>query len=82
MNDGYILNGVKSFGCATGVADRYLVTASLEGYDTAAGLCTFFVERDAPGVSEREHWDAIGMRGPKFRRSRAVGLLHSFGFPD
>lgn len=63
VDGGYRLNGVKSFGCATGVADRYLVTASLAGYDTAAGLCTFFVERDAPGVSEREHWDAIGMRG-------------------
>jgi alkylation response protein AidB-like acyl-CoA dehydrogenase len=60
---GYQLNGVKSFGCATGVADRYLVTASLEGYDTAEGLCTFFVERDAAGVSERAKWDAIGMRG-------------------
>jgi alkylation response protein AidB-like acyl-CoA dehydrogenase len=60
---GYLLSGVKSFGCATGVADRYLVTASLEGHDTAAGLCTFFVDRDAEGVSEREHWDAIGMRG-------------------
>lgn len=60
---GYLLNGVKSFGCATGVADRYLVTASLEGYDTAEGLCTFFVDRDAQGVSERQHWDAIGMRG-------------------
>ena len=63
VDGGYLLNGVKSFGCATGVADRYLVTASLEGYDTAAGLCTFFVDRDAEGVSEREHWDAIGMRG-------------------
>jgi alkylation response protein AidB-like acyl-CoA dehydrogenase len=63
VEGGYLLNGVKSFGCATGVADRYLVTASLEGHDTAAGLCTFFVERDAQGVSEREHWDAIGMRG-------------------
>ncbi len=63
VDGGYVLNGVKSFGCATGVADRYLVTASLEGHDTAAGLCTFFVERDAQGVSEREHWDAIGMRG-------------------
>ena len=60
---GYLLNGVKSFGCATGVADRYLVTASLAGYDTAQGLCTFFVDRDAEGVSERQHWDAIGMRG-------------------
>ncbi|MEH6591692.1 MAG: acyl-CoA dehydrogenase family protein [Halioglobus sp.] len=63
VDGGFHLNGVKSFGCATGVADRYLVTATLEGYDTAEGLCTFFVERDAEGVSEREHWDAIGMRG-------------------
>ncbi|QFU76485.1 acyl-CoA dehydrogenase [Halioglobus maricola] len=63
VEGGYRLSGVKSFGCATGVADRYLVTASLEGHDTAAGLCTFFVDRDADGVSEREHWDAIGMRG-------------------
>ena len=63
VDGGYRLNGVKSFGCATGVADRYLVTASLDGYDTAEGLCTFFVDRDAEGVSEREHWDAIGMRG-------------------
>jgi alkylation response protein AidB-like acyl-CoA dehydrogenase len=63
VEGGYLLNGVKSFGCATGVADRYLVTASLQEYDTAEGLCTFFVDRDAEGVSEREHWDAIGMRG-------------------
>jgi alkylation response protein AidB-like acyl-CoA dehydrogenase len=63
VEGGYRLTGVKSFGCATGVADRYLVTASLEGHDTAAGLCTFFVDKDAQGVSEREHWDAIGMRG-------------------
>ncbi|CAA0080147.1 Putative acyl-CoA dehydrogenase YdbM [Halioglobus japonicus] len=63
VDGGYRLSGVKAFGCATGVANRYLVTASLEGHDTAAGLCTFFVDRDAEGVSEREHWDAIGMRG-------------------
>tara|TARA_R110002049_G_scaffold24313_3_gene86362 strand:- start:1348 stop:2616 length:1269 start_codon:yes stop_codon:yes gene_type:complete len=63
VDGGYRLSGVKAFGCATGVANRYLVTASLEGHDTAAGLCTFFVDRDAEGVSERQHWDAIGMRG-------------------
>lgn len=60
---GYLLSGIKSFGCATGVADRYLVTASLEGYNDASGLCTFFIDRDAEGVSERQKWDALGMRG-------------------
>lgn len=61
-NGGWILNGSKSFGCSTGVADEYLVTAKLEGTDTADGLCVFFVKQDADGVSERQHWDSIGMR--------------------
>ena len=60
---GYLLTGIKAFGCATGVANEYLVTASLEGYDTAEGLCTFFVDPSSDGVSERQKWDAIGMRG-------------------
>ena len=60
---GWLINGVKSFGCATGVADYYLVTAKLEGADTAAGLVTFLVPRDAKGLKERAKWDAIGMRG-------------------
>jgi alkylation response protein AidB-like acyl-CoA dehydrogenase len=60
---GWLLNGVKSFGCATGVADEYLVTAKLAGAETVEGMSLFFVGRDAPGVSERAKWDAIGMRG-------------------
>lgn len=63
VDGGFRINGIKSFGCATGVADRYLVTAKLAGTDTARGLCTFLVDRDAEGVSERQRWDAIGMRG-------------------
>jgi alkylation response protein AidB-like acyl-CoA dehydrogenase len=56
------LDGVKSFGCATGVADDYLVTAKLPGGDTAEHLGVFIVDRNAAGVSERARWDAIGMR--------------------
>ncbi len=59
---GWLINGVKSFGCATGVADDYLVTAKLEGGDTAESLAVFLVPRDTPGVSDRAKWDAIGMR--------------------
>lgn len=59
---GFVLNGVKSFGCSTGVADEYLVTAKLRGSSTAEGLALFFVSKDARGVSERARWDAIGMR--------------------
>jgi alkylation response protein AidB-like acyl-CoA dehydrogenase len=59
---GFLINGVKSFGCATGVADQYLVTAKLEGHETAEGLAVFFIDRDAKGVRERAKWDAVGMR--------------------
>ncbi|WP_419841155.1 acyl-CoA dehydrogenase family protein [Candidatus Poriferisodalis sp.] len=59
---GWVLNGVKSFGCATGVADDYLVTAKLDTGDTAESLAMFLIPRDTPGVSERAKWDAIGMR--------------------
>jgi len=63
VDGGFRVSGVKSFGCATGVADRYLITANIAGYEDASGLCTFFIDRDADGVSEREKWDALGMRG-------------------
>ena len=60
---GWTLRGVKSFGCATGIADRYLVTAALAGVDGANGLCLFLVDRDAPGTRGRIRWNALGMRG-------------------
>ncbi|MEU7143266.1 acyl-CoA dehydrogenase family protein [Nocardia sp. NPDC046473] len=62
VDGGWILQGEKSFGCATGVADYYLTSAKLAAYDTAEGLATFFVPRDAPGVSVRAPWDGLGMR--------------------
>lgn len=60
---GWLLNGEKSFGCATGVADTYLVTARLEGTDTADGLALFLVPRLSAGVAQRPSWDGLGMRG-------------------
>ena len=59
---GWLINGVKSFGCATGVADDYLVTAKLDTGDTAEYLAVFLIPRDTPGVRDRAKWDAIGMR--------------------
>lgn len=60
--DGWVINGVKSFGCATGVADDYLVTATFPGGTTADHLGVFLVDRHSAGVGERTRWDAIGMR--------------------
>jgi alkylation response protein AidB-like acyl-CoA dehydrogenase len=62
VEGGWVLNGVKSFGCNTGVADAYLVVAKRKDFNTAAGLCMFFVPRNALGVRERPPWDALGMR--------------------
>ncbi|MCP5101200.1 MAG: acyl-CoA/acyl-ACP dehydrogenase, partial [Chloroflexi bacterium] len=59
---GWLLNGEKSFGCNTGVADEYLVAAKVAGIEGADGICLFFVAADADGVAERASWDAIGMR--------------------
>jgi alkylation response protein AidB-like acyl-CoA dehydrogenase len=61
-NGGWLLNGEKSFGCNTGVADEYLVAAKVAGTTTAAGLALFFVPREAEGVAERPSWNALGMR--------------------
>lgn len=63
VDGGWELTGEKSFGCATGIADYYLVTARLDGTSTADGLVMFLVPREADGVSERPFWDGIGMRG-------------------
>jgi alkylation response protein AidB-like acyl-CoA dehydrogenase len=59
---GWLLNGTKSFGCSTGVADEYLVQAKIHDSADLNGMAIFFVRRDAEGVSERTHWDSIGMR--------------------
>jgi alkylation response protein AidB-like acyl-CoA dehydrogenase len=57
-----MLNGTKSFGCSTGVADEYLVQAKIKDSADLNGLSIFFVSSKAEGVSERAHWDSIGMR--------------------
>ncbi|WP_067831780.1 acyl-CoA dehydrogenase family protein [Actinomadura kijaniata] len=59
---GWVLEGVKSFGCATGVADAYLVTARLDGTGDADGLALFLVPREADGVRSRDPWNGLGMR--------------------
>jgi alkylation response protein AidB-like acyl-CoA dehydrogenase len=62
VDGGWSLSGTKSFGCATGVADQYLVTAALEGVTGIDGLALFIVDRDSTGVAERARWDGLGMR--------------------
>jgi alkylation response protein AidB-like acyl-CoA dehydrogenase len=60
--DGWLLNGVKSFGCSTGIADHYLVQAKVSQSADLNGMALFLVSPSAPGISERTAWDAVGMR--------------------
>ena len=62
VEGGWELSGEKSFGCLTGTADYYLVTArraDLEGMDS---LSLFLVDRTEPGVRNRTQWNGLGMR--------------------
>jgi alkylation response protein AidB-like acyl-CoA dehydrogenase len=59
---GWLLNGVKSFGCLTGSADYYLVTARREDIDGMEGLSLFLVDRRGEGVRNRQVWNGLGMR--------------------
>jgi alkylation response protein AidB-like acyl-CoA dehydrogenase len=62
--DGYILNGVKSFVSMAGFADYYVVAARpLEQSDGAVPKLSYFcVAKDSPGTSIEEVWDVLGMR--------------------
>ena len=62
IEGGWLLNGVKSFGCLTDTADYYMVTARREDLDGLDALCLFLVDRRKPGVRARTNWNGLGMR--------------------
>ena len=59
---GWLLNGTKSFGCLTGSADYYLVTARLTDVEGLDALTLFLVDRQSDGVRNRQNWNGLGMR--------------------
>ncbi|KAA1420484.1 acyl-CoA dehydrogenase [Mumia zhuanghuii] len=59
---GWLLDGEKSFGCLSGTADFYLVTARRADIDGVEGLSLFLVSRDQEGVRPRHQWQGLGMR--------------------
>ncbi len=59
---GWLLNGTKSFGCLTGSADYYLVTARLADLEGMESLALFLVDRKSEGVRARQFWNGLGMR--------------------
>jgi alkylation response protein AidB-like acyl-CoA dehydrogenase len=59
---GWLLEGEKSFGCLSGTADYYLVTARRPDIDGIDGLGLFLVARDTENVRPRARWNGLGMR--------------------
>ncbi|WP_110241504.1 acyl-CoA dehydrogenase family protein [Nocardioides gilvus] len=59
---GWFLNGEKSFGCLSGSADYYLVTARREDVEGLDALTLFLVPRDTVGARSRSPWVGLGMR--------------------
>ncbi|QCX27623.1 acyl-CoA dehydrogenase family protein [Nocardioides jishulii] len=59
---GWLLNGEKSFGCLSGSADYYLVTARREDVEGLDALTLFLVPRDTEGARPRSPWIGLGMR--------------------
>lgn len=59
---GWLLDGEKSFGCLSGTADYYLVTARRADVDGVDGLSLFLVARESDGVRPRAPWNGLGMR--------------------
>ncbi|MFC6152365.1 acyl-CoA dehydrogenase family protein [Nocardioides yefusunii] len=59
---GWLLNGMKSFGCLSGSADYYLVTARRDDIEGLDALTLFLVHKDTVGARPRDPWIGLGMR--------------------
>lgn len=62
VEGGWRLDGEKSFGCLSGTADFYLVTARRADIDGIDGISLFLVARDSEGIRPRQEWSGLGMR--------------------
>ncbi len=58
--NGWIINGRKTFTTMAPVLQYFVVSASIEGTEDVG---SFLVNRDQAGVSVEETWDSIAMRG-------------------
>jgi len=63
VDDGYTINGLKSWVSMAGHADYYVTAAKKEGAEGDFPDLSFFViEADNPGIRIQEIWDTLGMR--------------------
>lgn len=59
VDDGYLLNGVKTYTSMSKVLTHIIVGAYIEELGTVG---FFLVDRDTPGVEIADNWNVIGMR--------------------
>lgn len=62
VEDGWLINGHKTFTSLAPILDDFIVSASIAGSDDAGG---FLVNRDYQGVSVEKTWDTLGMRATR-----------------
>ena len=63
VDDGFVINGLKSWVSMAGHADYYVTAARKEGSDgTFPDLSFFVIEADNPNIRIEEIWDTLGMR--------------------
>jgi alkylation response protein AidB-like acyl-CoA dehydrogenase len=62
-DDGFILNGIKSFVSMAGYADYYVVAAKAAASKSSQPAVSFLiVDKDAPGSRIQNIWNVLGMR--------------------
>jgi alkylation response protein AidB-like acyl-CoA dehydrogenase len=66
--DGYVISGSKSFVTNGGHADSYVVSGIADGVDPIAGqFSCVLVPSDCKGMTWKNQWDGVGMRGNSSR---------------
>lgn len=72
LEDGYLINGTKSFVTMAKYADYFSIIANKKntsGEETSSKYLTFFVvPKEIPGIEIIDDWDTLGMRGTQSHR--------------
>src|SRR5260370_3662680 len=62
VSEGYVLNGTKQFCTSGGIADYHVIYANTEPSKGPAGIASFLVPRDPPGLRMGRKEQKLGVR--------------------
>jgi len=84
--ESFVLNGQKMFISGAGVADLFLIVATVDKAQRSKGVRTFIVEKGTKGLTLGGKLDLMGMRGfatePVFLEDCRVPISHQLGGED